>query len=50
MQPKFSIVSKLADRSLKKPNDDIPQTKSLRNRMRRIVAEYVQQNNPLGPL
>jgi len=39
-----------ATRPLRPPQDNIPQTKQQRNRLLQIVADYVEQKNPVGPL
>jgi len=39
-----------APRSVRPPQDNIPQTKQQRNRLLRIVTEYIQQRRPVGPL
>ena len=39
-----------ATRPVRPPQDNIPQTKQQRNRLLRIVTEYIQQRQPVGPL
>ncbi|MFQ6034518.1 MAG: polyprenyl synthetase family protein [Sedimentisphaerales bacterium] len=37
-------------KTLRPPQDNIPQTKQQRNKLLQIVAEYIQQKQPVGPL